>query len=242
MRIISRRVFVVLVAVCVMSVVGVAGASAALPELVNKEGKALVKDKFSAKMTGGKAVEFYTDWAGEVKFYCETAAVAGDFSGLKTGEATFTLKTCKSNGGVGGKCTGVEKGKKREVVGEMVIPFSLTLVYTKKASKELALLFSLKETSSFVCAGSEFKLHGGFLVPIPQGDVNYLFEVGKGPFLDARYTASGEGEQEVKQYENEKGEKVETYLKLSTAEGTEVKSPVSFETEAAFEEEMEFKG
>ena len=52
MRIISRRVFLVLVAVCVMSVVGVASASAALPELVNKEGKALVKDKFSAKSTG----------------------------------------------------------------------------------------------------------------------------------------------------------------------------------------------
>jgi hypothetical protein len=241
MRIISRRVFVVLVAVCVMSAVGVAGASAALPELVNKEGKALVKDKFSAKITGAKAVEFYTDWSGGVKFECETAGVAGDFSGLKTGEATFTLKTCKEDAGVGGKCTGWENGKKREVAGEMVIPFSLTLVYTKKASKELALLFSLKETSSFVCAGSEFKLHGGFLVPIPQGNVNKLLEVGKDLYLDARYMTSGDGEQEVKQYENEKGEKVETYLKVSQ-EGTEVNSPVSFELETAFEEAVEFKG
>ena len=237
MRIISRRVFVVLVAVCVMSVVGVAGASAALPELVNKEGKALVKDKFSAKITGAKAVEFYTDWSGGVKFECEKAAVAGDFNGLKTGEATFTLKTCKEDAGVGGKCT----GKGREVAGEIVIPFSLTLVYTKKASKELALLFNLKETSSFVCGGSEFKLHGGFLVPIQQDQVNQLLEVGKGPWLNARYTTSGGGEQEVKQYENEKGEKVETYLKVSQG-GTEVNSPVSFEMRAAFEEAMEFKG
>ena len=82
---------------------------------------------------------------------------------------------------MGGKCTGVEKGKEREVAGEMVIPFSLTLVYTKKASKELALLFNLKESSSFVCGGSEFKLHGGFLVPIPQENVNKLLEVGKDP-------------------------------------------------------------
>jgi hypothetical protein len=239
MRIISRRVFVVLVAVCVMSAVGVASASAALPELVNKEGKALVKDKFSAEEIS--RVEFYTDWSGGVKFECEKAAVAGDFNGLKTGEATFTLKTCKEDAGVGGKCTGWENGKHREVAGEIVIPFSLTLVYTKKASKELALLFNLKETSSFVCGGSEFKLHGGFLVPIPQGDVNKLLEVGKGPFLDARYTTSGEGEQEVKQYENEKGEKVETYLKVSE-EKDEVPSPVSFEMRAAFEEAMEFKG
>jgi hypothetical protein len=237
MRIISRRVFVVLVAVCVMSAVGVASASAALPELVNKEGKALVKDKFSAQSE--TYVEFYTDWSGGAKFVCETAAVAGDFNGLKTGEATFTLKKCKTEAGLGGKCTGIEKGKKREVAGEMVIPFSLTLVYTKKASKELALLFNLKESSSFVCGGSEFKLHGGFL--IPQENVNKLLEVGKGPWLDARYKTSGDGEQEVKQYENEKGEKVETYLKISEGEA-EVSSPVSFEMRAAFEEAMEFKG
>ena len=52
---------------------------------------------------------------------------------------------------------------------------------------------------------------------------------------------SGDGEQEVKQYENEKGEKVETYLKISEGEA-EVPSPVSFEMEAAFEEAVEFKG
>jgi hypothetical protein len=241
MRIVSRRVFLVLVAVCVMSAVGVAGASAALPELVNKEGKALVKNKFSAKIQGSeKSVEFYTDWAGEVKFYCGAAAVTGEFSGLKTGEATFTLTKCKG-GALGGKCTGWEKGKEREVAGEMVIPFSLTLVYTSKASKGLALLFSLKENSSFVCSGSEFKLHGGFLVPIPQGNVNKLLEVGKDLRLDAQYTVSGHGEQEIKQYENEKGEKVETYLKISEGED-EVPSPVSFEMEAPFEEAAEFKG
>jgi hypothetical protein len=239
MRIISRRVFVVLVAVCVMSVVAAASASAALPELVNKEGKALVKDKFSAESE--TYVEIYTDWSGGVKFECGTGAVAGDFNGLKTGEATFTLKTCKEDNGVGGKCTGIEKGKEREKAGEMVIPFSLTLVYTKKASKELALLFNLKESSSFYCGGSEFKLHGGFLVPIIQGNVNKLLEVGKDLYLDARYTTSGDGEQEVKQYENEKGEKVETYLKVSQG-GTEVNSPVSFELETAFEEAVEFKG
>jgi hypothetical protein len=239
MRFKSSRVLLVLVALFAISAVGAASASAALPELVNKEGKALVKNKFSAQEIS--RVEIYTDLSGGVKFECEKAAVAGDFNGLKTGEATFTLKTCKEDNGVGGKCTGMEKGKEREVAGEIVIPFSLTLVYTKKASKELALLFNLKESSSFVCGGSEFKLHGGFLVPIQQDQVNQLLEVGKGPWLNARYTTSGGGEQEVKQYENEKGEKVETYLKVSQG-GTEVNSPVSFEMRAAFEEEMEFKG
>jgi hypothetical protein len=232
-------VLLVLVALFAISAVGAASASAALPELVNKEGKALVKNKFSAQEIS--RVEIYTDLSGGVKFECEKAAVAGDFNGLKTGEATFTLKTCKEDNGVGGKCTGMEKGKEREVAGEIVIPFSLTLVYTKKASKELALLFNLKESSSFVCGGSEFKLHGGFLVPIQQDQVNQLLEVGKGPWLNARYTTSGEGEQEVKQYENEKGEKVETYLKVSEGED-EVPSPVSFEMRAAFEEAVEFKG
>src|ERR1700683_2946962 len=127
MRIVSRRMFVVLVAVCVMSVVGVAGASAALPELVNKEGKALVKNKFSARAS---SVVLRSPYASEEKVDCEQTAVTGDFSGLKTGETTFTLKTCRG-GPLGGKCT----GKGREVAGEIIAPFSLTLVYTNKAAK-----------------------------------------------------------------------------------------------------------
>ena len=67
-------------------------------------------------------------------------AVTGDFSGLKTGETTFTLKTCKAVP-LGGKCTGWENGKNREVAGEMVIPFSLSSYIPIKASKKLALLF-----------------------------------------------------------------------------------------------------
>ena len=60
-------------------------------------------------------------------------------------------------------------------------------------------------------------LHGGFLVPIPQENVNKLLEVGKDLRLDAQYT-DWHGEQEIKQYENEKGEKVETYLEISQGE------------------------
>jgi hypothetical protein len=236
MRIISRRVFLVLVAVCVMSAVGVAGASAALPELVNKEGKALVKDKFSAVVNSN--VEFRTFYAGEPNAYCEKAVVAGDFSGLKTGEATLTFTKCKSD--LGGKCTGWEKGKEREVAGEMIIPFSLTPVYTSKASKELALLFQPKGEPAFVCSGSEFKMYGGFLVPIRQENVNKLLEVGKDLRLRAAY--EDPAGQDPKQYENEKGEKVETYLKISQNKAEPIESGVSFEMEAAFEEAVEFKG
>jgi hypothetical protein len=242
MRIISRRIFLVLVAVCVMSVVGVASASAALPELVNKEGKALVKNKFSAKVSGDeKSFEVHTDYAGGMKVYCEQAAVVGGFSGLKAGETTFTLKTCRG-GRLGGKCTGMEKGKEREQAGEIVAPFSLTLVYASKASKGLALLFKPQEGLTFVCQGQEFTLHGGFLVPIRQENVNKLLEVGKDLWLRAEYTESGG--QEVKQYETEKGEKVETYLKVSQEGGEEVESAVYFGQEigAVFEEGVEFKG
>ena len=44
------------VAVCVMSAIVAASASAALPELVNKEGKALVKNKFTAEIPGWKSL------------------------------------------------------------------------------------------------------------------------------------------------------------------------------------------
>jgi hypothetical protein len=229
-----RSALVVLVAVFAMSALATASASAALPEIVNKEGKALVKNKFRATVEFGE-VTFQTFYTGEPNAYCPDGTIAGAFSGLKTGEVTFTLTKCKSN--LGGKCTEIEKGKERETLGEMVIPFSLTVVYTDKASKELALLFQPKGEPTYECVGSEFTMHGGFLVPIPQEHVNKLLEVGKTLNLHTDFV---KGKKE--QYENEKGEKVETGLTISQAKSLPVESGAYFELTPTFEEAVEFKG
>jgi hypothetical protein len=239
MRFKSSRVLLVLVAVFALSAVAAASASAALPEIVNKEGKALVKDKFSVSGDEERfqAVDFHINDVGKIQIYCEKTAVTGKFGGLKTGETTFTLKSCKGDE----KCTGVTETGEKRPVGEIVIPFSLTLVYTDKASKELALLFKPPEGLLITCNGTEYRMYGGFLVPIEQDDVNYLLKVGEKLWLNPKWG----GGQKPKQYENEKGEKVETYLKISA--GTEkeaLESEVSFSTSmgAIFEEEVEFKG
>jgi hypothetical protein len=233
MRFKSSRVLVVLLAVFAMSAVAAASASAALPELVNKEGKALVKNKLTTEIEKGEgAVTFKETTANQFSVECGTAAVTGKFTGLKAGETTYTLTNCK---GLGGKCT--EAGK---ATGEMVFPFSLSLVYTSKASKELALLFTLHEGVSFACEGVKFTILGSFLVPIPGYDTNKLFATREYLRLEAK--ESGRGIQQVTKYENEKGEKVETYLEISQAGAENHQTSARFEADSLFEEGWEFKG
>jgi hypothetical protein len=236
MRFKSSRLLLVLVALFAISAVAAASASAALPEIVNKEGKALVKNSFTGET---RLTEFASTstYIGTVR--CESSAgVTGKFSGVKAGETTFTLKTC-TGGPVGGKCT--TTGSK---TGEMAIQFSLQLVYTSKASKELALLFTPhkpgheSEDVTYSCAGINFTMSGGFLVPIARENVNKLLEVGKYLYLDA---TSQQSVQAPSKYENEKGETVETYLETIYA-GNPAKTGVNFDGETSFEEGVEFKG
>jgi len=82
-----------LVAALALSAVTVASASAKELELVNKEGKALVKNKFKGE--GGKAT--LESIKGE-KVSCTKAKIEGTITGTKTGEATGTLTGCESSG------------------------------------------------------------------------------------------------------------------------------------------------
>jgi hypothetical protein len=220
----------VLVVAFAISAVAAASASAALPELVNKEGKALVKNKFAGKLPEVEQTIRFVAGRSH-KLWCEAGTVAGDFSGLKAGEETFALTNCKDSGG---KCF----ESNGELHNNLTIPFSLTLVYLSKASKELALLLTLHETFSAKCGGGTASISGDFLVPIPSYAVNKLRGVTEYLRLNPREASSGK--QEVKQYENEKGEKVETHLKLNL--GEEEECSVQFETETLFEEAAEFKG
>jgi hypothetical protein len=214
-----------------LSAVATASASAALPEILNKEGKALVKNKFTADIPGvTRALWFKSEVHGvDEGVWCETSAGSGAFSGLKAGEVTFTGKNCNDGAG---KCFEPPK-----LHNELVISFALTPVYISKASKELALLFTLHE-ASFKCGGELTTISGDFLVPIPTENVNKLLAVGTPLRLHAEATG---GEQSPKAYENEKGEKVEAFVTLNFGSGNQ-KGGANFEAEGLFEEEVEFKG
>ncbi len=229
MRVKLRATLLVLAAVFAMGTVAAASASAALPEIVNKAGKALVKDKFTGEFEPGGVTQFRQP--GGVTLECEgirEETVTGAFGGLKTGEATFTFKGCSYDGSA---C---------KPSGEVVFPTSLTLVYLSKATKELALLAephalgNPKEALGFTCgAGFKIKVSGSFLIRVEP--VNALIsKLGLDP--------SGNGTQSPNKYENEKGEQVEATLKLAVNGGTATDNSLEFQATAAFEEEVEFKG
>jgi hypothetical protein len=227
----TRTALVAGLALLALSGVATASASAALPEIVNKEGKALIKNKFAADILGQeRAVWFKTIAKEYVGVFCKTAAASGDFSGLKAGEVTFTLKGCLDGGAE--YCTGT--GERH---AELVISFALAPVYINKASKELALLFTLHE-ASFECGAVPTTISGDFLVPIRKENVNKLLGVGKPLWLLAEATG---GEQSPKAYENEKGEKIEAFVNVNFDSGNK-KAGAIFEAEGLFEEEVEFKG
>jgi hypothetical protein len=238
-----RIVLVGGLAMLALSGIAAASASAALPEVVNKEGKALVKNKFTVEIPETERGFWLQGQSAAIgNVYCEShSPITGAFSGLKAGETTFTLKKCKG-GPLGGKCTTTGS-----TTGEMALQFSLSLVYTSKTSKTLALLFTPhkpgheKEDVTYSCSGINFTISSGFLVPVPQENVNKLVGVGEGLYFRAEATA---GTQEVKQYENEKGEKVETYLEIASGSAGEkpVETGVKFEAYTKFEEGVEFKG
>jgi hypothetical protein len=137
MRIISRRVFVVLVAVCVMSAVAAAGASAYTnPILVNSKGEHVSKVKFTGQYEETEE-NFPVAMGEEVKGLCEGEKSTGELSTTGTGAAaatsgtaTYTFTKCKmpSFGG----CWNNEQIEKKQVE----VKYSLSLVWLGKESEE----------------------------------------------------------------------------------------------------------
>jgi hypothetical protein len=217
---------VALAAVCAFGAVGTAVASAALPEIVNKEGKELVKKKFTGTVTG--KVILGTSDTGEQFEFCKTGSAAGEIAGLSGGKVTTTFHACEF--GLRGECQSA--GSKN--AGEIVLPMSIKLVYLNRAKKEAALLYSLPSAGiSMECEGNAAKLSGAFLVGL--GTVNKL---------STKYVLTAKGHkwtQEPSEYENEKGEKVKATPKFWFVGESEGEASLQFTEGVVFEEEVEFK-
>lgn len=232
-----RIIVMTLLAVFCLGAVAASAASAALPEIVNKEGKELVNKKFSGKNTGSAEQVLETKAGKTIK--CKTTSTTGEVKGTNEGEATFTFKECASTAFGAGKCqTGSTEG-------EIVTKISIKAVYLSRSKKELALLFSILpiptgfvEIKCKTLLGTEvLKVYGTFLIPV------------KANTLSTKYTEEAKQEKGVQkplEYENEAGEKVKNTLETEGVSGPEVfkkeQSGEEAKGEVTFEEEVEFKG
>jgi hypothetical protein len=190
-------------------------------EIVNKEGKALVKNKFKGKIG---ALTLESTGGGSVK--CTSGSTSGVQSSTTTAEQTTTLSGCKSS--LGGSCqTG-------EAAGIIVIIEHLSTLASRFG---MYLTFSVFVVGglSWECASvkGKDKLQGGFLTPVPiEGKLatSYTFTA-----------AQSKGIQEPTEYENEAKEKVKHVLEgsLNGSEKLEQIGAAGKE-EITFEEEAEF--
>jgi len=218
----------VLVGALALSAVASASASAVLPEIVNSKGGELVKKKFTSK--GTESRDFLTA-ANHGLFECVGFSGKGEVKGTRGGEETSTYTGCK----YASKC---QTAGNRE--GEITFTTSVTPVWLNKAKEEVALLLSLKPGGFQFNCGSpllqKYTVSGAILVRV--GVVNKL---------NTTYnfaTKQTNGIPELREYENEAGEKVTANLK-GEASGVEnwKNEPMANETAwgTTFEEEAEFK-
>jgi hypothetical protein len=227
MRIVSRRVFLVVMAVCVMSVVGTASASAAKPELTVEGGGKAAGVKFTSTFKVGSP--FWDSRQVGHKVNCQTGAATGEVTGPKEGTETAAFTGCEEPA-LGHKC---ETGS---VLGEIVDPFTTQLVYLSKAKKELALLVSLPKAMKYDCGTTQnVTMSGGFLMKVP----GELYAPAK-TFTFA--VKQSQGEPGLSEYESEAGKKVKVALDWSENEGKPYESALDFEEAMTFEHSVEFGG
>jgi hypothetical protein len=210
-----------------LSSVGVASASAALPEMVNKEGKALVKSKFT-----GTVPHMRFDIKGWGVVQCSGGAKSsGEVTGLQNSHSAWTWTGCAVE-----TETFQTEGAKR---GEIVIPELKSQlvyeVYEKGTVLQPALLLTLaKEIKLGVVAESEH-IKGSLLVLMPRGE-----EFRTHFSVEARqHEAQQEGTGE---YEETRGGELKKASLVTTVEGakklTNVSTALEFEEERTFEEEF----
>ena len=176
------------VAVLALASAYTASAFAALPEFVPGEGA-----KWPITFEGTERVGAGWEWANGGLFECSPVASKGEVTGAKAASLTLEWTGC------------TEESRryytKGEPEGTVVIPGGGTLVYISKASKEVGLLFTLKETVKVYREGSViFKLSGSELIPLtPLDTLMSKFDL---PFEKGAKA----GAPKYSQYENEKGE------------------------------------
>ena len=215
-----------LIAVFAMSLAASATASAALPELVNKEGKEVVKKKFTGKASGTSTFE--TKSGEAVK--CTGSTTKGEVTGLKTQSVENKFTGCSAVSGLL-KCK-----TKSAAAGEIVLKVNAKVVYLSESAKTVGIDLALPETLTIECTGllsETLKVKGS--TPCPTTTA-----LSKKSTLTCKET---KGKQEFTEYE-EGGVKVKD---ITETEGSGTKkfafeeSGLTSTNELEFEEEVEIK-
>jgi len=220
MQSITRKLFLTLVAVCVMSVVGTATASAYTnPILVNAKGEHVSKVKFTGVGGSGWWPMELTSGTFECKGQ-ETSTGELSTTGIGTaaktsGTATLIFKGCAY---AGGTChTGV--------AGEIELNYSLSAVWLGKESEEkLGVLAAIAPESKkpgngeggkvkITCAGVTGELEGGYVARLSRK----LGETFTGDSLEAN--AGNHKKQEYTKF-TEEGTEQESSLWWSAGKGS----------------------
>jgi hypothetical protein len=217
-----RTAGLILVAMLAIGALAAATASAALPELVNSKGEALVKKKYTSK-SGASTLE--TEKNGAVK--CKEGTDTGESTGPKTGTSTVTFTGCES-ASIKCKTSGAK-------TGEIITKATSKLVYINEKEKTVGLALAATESTIECSILQKLKVRGsviGVLTP-----VNTVAEEFTLTFKQKK------GVQEPTEYEEE-GKKVKD---ITETEGSGIKTfkfePSGLETTDTlkFEEKVEVK-
>jgi hypothetical protein len=215
-----------LVALFMIGSVASATASASLPELVNKEGKELVKKKFTGKATGTSTFE--TKSGEAVK--CKAGTTAGEVTGLKTQTVENKFTGCTAGAGLL-KCK-----TPGAAAGEIALKLNAKVVYLSESAKTVGVDLVLPGTIAIECTGfgsETLHVKGSTLCTTTTA-------------LSTKATIAckqTKGKQEFTEYE-EGGVKIKA---ITETEGTGIKnfpfeeSGLSSTNELTFEEEVEIK-
>lgn len=160
-----RIIGVVLLAVCAVSAVASANASAALPEFLPTSG---------VKIIGKATSKAILQTVAGTKVECSGGSSEGEISGAKTvTKVKITFTGCKASGFA---CETEKAGKETIVTHEI----TGTLGYINKATPEVGILFATTKAGDFFtefnCAGGivKNKVLGSVICPI--GEVNKSLE------------------------------------------------------------------
>jgi hypothetical protein len=176
-----------LVAVVAMGVV-TAPAFASLPQFVPAEGV-----KWPIKLESKSTGKWQMAGASEGTMTCTGSKLKGEITGPKSFSVTVEMEGCKgSQFFEDDTCHSEGRGE-----GDMVLSGTGKLVYLSKSKKEVATILT---TPDFECGRALWESGGGELIPLEPVNV-------KGSEIKFTATGNGKGTMNVKEYENEKGEK-----------------------------------
>jgi hypothetical protein len=220
-----KMVGLALAAVFAMSAIAAASASAALPELVNKEGKELVKKGFVS--TSGTSV--FETKSGE-KVTCKADTDKGEITGPKTDKAKITFTGCEA---FGLKCN--SKGAK---AGEIILEVTSKYFYINKEKHEVGILLTLTAELTIECtAFQKLKVKGSTFCAVSP--VNKL---STGGTITCKQT---KGVQEPTELINEAGGKEKAPITETKGEGLKSfafeQSGLTSTDTLTFEEEVELR-